>query len=247
MRFFSAELAHNYGTYTFGYANYCRIEKGDDLVAAYAAGYLPYSGAKGVLDLCYMARSARVDLSRFEPSSENRRVAKKFDGAFLRREHDIAEMERTGSRALFLQYFSKRHGTVMPPERLDAILKAPLPLLLVTYHEGERLVAAVLEVTLPSMAHFWFSAYAMEYEGMSLGLWLMLDRIRAAKEQGRAHYYLGTVYGEKALYKTNFEPLEWWTGGAWSAEASALRKLSRSDGERAIALTDAGKDGFEAF
>jgi arginyl-tRNA--protein-N-Asp/Glu arginylyltransferase len=57
----------------------------------------------------------------------------------------------------------------------------------------------------------------------------MLDCIRSAKAAGLKHYYLGTVYGEKALYKTNFEPLEWWDGKSWSKDIALLKELSRRE------------------
>lgn len=76
------------------------------------------------------------------------------------------------------------------------------------------------------MAHFWFSFYDLSYARQSLGLWLMLDCLRDAKKRGRAHYYLGTVYGPSALYKTNFTPLEWWSEGGWSRDIRALKALT---------------------
>jgi len=37
----------------------------------------------------------------------------------------------------------------------------------------------------------------------SLGMWIMIDCIEQAKNDGYDLYYLGTAYGEKAKYKTN--------------------------------------------
>ena len=57
----------------------------------------------------------------------------------------------------------------------------------------------------------------------------MLDALRDAKERGREHYYLGTVYGDKALYKTNFKPLQWWDGKGWNRDVALLKELGRKD------------------
>jgi arginyl-tRNA--protein-N-Asp/Glu arginylyltransferase len=89
--------------------------------------------------------------------------------------------------------------------------------------------AYVLEAEDGDMGHYWYSFYDLQYVQQSLGMWLMLDCIRDAKERGLAYYYLGTVYGEKALYKTNFAPLEWWDGNAWSSDTKLLRERSRGD------------------
>ncbi len=195
MKFFSAELAHNYDSYTFGYTNYCLREEDDLLSIIYQGGFLPYTGAKDTNGLFYMARSARIYLPHFESTSENRRIAKKFDGLFSRHEVGVKAIPQTHIRELFLDYFKKRHGNVMPEERFDYIVGSSLPLKVVTYQKGDRLIAAVLEIIDGPLGHFWFSAYSTEYDNTSLGLWLMLDCIRSAKTAGLEHYYLGTVYG----------------------------------------------------
>src|SRR5438132_1710930 len=124
MRIFSSELAHNYGSYTFGYTNYGELEEGDNLAHVYNAGFLPYSGSPNVKGVFYFARSARVDLATFALSSENRRIAKKFDGQFEKKRTPVAEFEITDEFMEFsLAYFNQRHGeNIMPPERLKLIL-----------------------------------------------------------------------------------------------------------------------------
>jgi hypothetical protein len=53
--------------------------------------------------------------------------------------------------------------------------------------------------------------------------------MRDAKKAGLTHYYLGTVYGAKALYKTNFEPVEWWDGLQWQRDVALLKEKARAD------------------
>ena len=48
----------------------------------YEKGFLPYSADPKVLGAFYMARSARIILSDFQFTSENRRIGKRFDDAF---------------------------------------------------------------------------------------------------------------------------------------------------------------------
>lgn len=197
----------------------------------YTNGYLPYSGAAGLQNIFYTARSARVVLQAFSLSSENRRIAKKFDGQF--KKERIAASHFVPSDAFFefcCTYFAQKHGEKsMPKERLHTILTSSLISTIITYTKDATPVAYVLEVEDGPMGHFWFSFYDLSYSRQSLGLWLMLDCIRDAKERGLTHYYLGTVYGEKALYKTNFEPLEWWDGKQWSADIRSLKELGRAD------------------
>lgn len=205
--------------------------EGDPLESLYDAGYLPYSSSKGVQNVFYSARSARVVLHEFAMTSENRRIARKFDGAFAKRRmpaHGFAAGDEF--YAFTLSYFARRHGAnVMPRERLKLLLSSGLITTVVEYRKGASIVGYVLEVESGKMRHYWYSAYDLSLAKQSLGLWLMLDCIRDAKDSGYSRYYLGTVYGQKALYKTNFEPLEWRDGGIWSRDLRQLKEKGREE------------------
>lgn len=197
----------------------------------YTQGFLPYSGARGLQNIFYSARSARVLAQAFKESSENRRIARRFDGFFTKERLPItAFIPDETFWKLCLGYFAHKHGpAAMPRERLQTILESPLLSTVVIYKKDGIPVAYVLEAGTGSMRHYWFSFYALEYAQQSLGLWLMLDCIRDAQAAGVEYYYLGTVYGEKALYKTNFSPLQWWDETTWSADTAGLKTRARSD------------------
>ena len=231
MKITRQEFGHEYGegVYRFGYCQYALLEAGDNLEKVYAGGYLPYSPDLSTCGMFYMARSARVPLKDFSLTSENRRIGKRFDDTLAAREMSAKEMPEE-IRLLFLDYFAKRHGPrVMSKERLEGILSWPVPLCLVIYERDSVPLAAVLEVRDETMRHFWFSAYDLSLVEQSLGMWLMLDGARRAKVAGLTHYYLGTVYGEKALYKANLEPLEWWEGTSWSRDTKKLKALAHAE------------------
>jgi arginyl-tRNA--protein-N-Asp/Glu arginylyltransferase len=205
--------------------------EGEHLESLYDAGYLPYSGSKGAHDVFYSARSARVALQEFAMTSENRRIARKFDGQFAKHRmpaHGFAPGDEF--YAFVLGYFARRHGgNVMPRERLELLLASGLITTVIEYRKDASVVGYVLEVESGAMRHYWYSAYDLSFAQQSLGLWLMLDCIRDAKEAGLARYYLGTVYGQKALYKTNFEPLEWHNSSIWSRDLRLLKEKSREE------------------
>jgi len=210
---------------------FAELESTDKLQEVYATGYAPYSGTMGLTSIFYNARNARVVLKEFTLTSENRRIAKKFDGQFTKVR--IPASEFTADEAFYtfvLTYFKERLGPrVMPRQRLELLFATGLITAIVKYQSGEKTVGYVLEVEDGTMRHYWYSAYDVTLARQSLGLWLMLDCIRDAKESGFEYYYLGTVYGEKALYKTNFEPLEWWDGKQWSKDIKLLKERSRSE------------------
>lgn len=236
MRIRHTEFAHRYHTYSFGYTLTAELEGDETPETAYAQGFLPKSDDPAVRDHFYMARSVRVPLSEFTPSSENRRIYKKFDETF---ETDVLDRAALASdanfRDTFLAYFADRHGQgVMTSERLNGILASALPLRGIRYRVGKESVAYILEVDGDTFGHYWYSCYTEQYAESSLGMWLMLDAVRRAKAEGCVHFYLGTAYGDKGRYKMNVSPLEFWDGSGWNADAKALKERIATDGERGL-------------
>jgi len=217
MRCFSSEFAHNYGTYSFGYCNYCELEKGDSLHEVYEKGYLPYSGSEDVWGTFYMARSARLSLQEWEPNSENRRVLRAHDEAFTRTVYPKDEFPNTEEFLKFcLAYFERHHGAhTMPKERLEHILQESALTHIAEYKNGKDLAGYVFLADDERMTHVWFYFYAPEFAKSSFGMWFLLHEARVSKEAGKEHFYIGTTYGDKSKYKTNFSNLEFWDGAKW--------------------------------
>lgn len=237
MKLISEEFYHSYKKYCFGYKVLAELEPGDSIDNVYAAGFLPYSGSGAESPRYYMARSCRVLMDLFVPSSENRRIMKKFEGRFTVTVEKASAIANNREAIDFcLDYFKKRHDEeVMDEQRLQYILNySPETSVAIYRDNAEKIVAYVLENTGEKSSHFWFSFYDLYYAFQSLGLWLMLDRLSARQNEGISHCYLGTVYGEKALYKTNFPGLEYWDGTSWQNDVEHLKSLARSDAEREL-------------
>jgi leucyl-tRNA---protein transferase len=234
MKIVCGEFAHDYSSYAFGYTLHAIAEPDEAVAPIYEAGFLPSSSDPAVHDQFYMARSIRVPLSAFSPTSENRRILKKFDDQF---DTDLLDRDALKSsesfKECFLSYFADRHGQgVMSRERLEGILDTDLPLQGIRYSRNGILVAYVLEVQEGDMTHYWFSCYDTSYAGSSLGMWLMLDAVRRAKDAGMHYLYLGTAYGEKGRYKMNITPLAYWTGTTWDTDMKRLKELVTTDATR---------------
>jgi len=251
MKIFKSEFAHSYKTYSFGYCNYAIKEKKDSLSQIYKKGYLPYSGINGIKNTLYMARSSRLDLKKIYLNSENRRIAKKFDGKFTK---EITLLEKFDYKnkvflKFCLNYFEKRHGKeIMPKERLITILKSEFITHIISYKDtAEKIIAYVFEISDKKITHFWFSFFDLDYAYKSLGMWLMIDSTRQAKNNHKEYFYLGTVYGEKALYKTNFDFIEYWNGNKWIKDKKKLRTKSRNDRIKICEVFDEWKENKVCF
>lgn len=235
MKIFASEFGHSYKTYSFAYSIYAQREEGDTLSSIYEKGFLPYSGSRGVQDIFYMARGTRADITDWQPTSENRRVLRLFDEQFTKIAKKVEDIRHDETFfTLCLSYFNLAHGSVMPRERLELILDMGLVSSIIEYQKDGIPQAYLLLVEDETMSHYWFSFYKHEYAKTSLGMWLALDHIRELSKNGKKYFYFGTCYAEKALYKTNVEPLEFWNGREWVQDTALLKSLCRSDEKRHI-------------
>lgn len=250
MKKFSSEIGHNYDSYTFGYASYCLYERGDSLSEIYKQGYLPYSGSPDLKNIFYMARSSRIPLDSFYLSSENRRIMKKFEKGFQSKSTPLSEFDTHNQEFLLfcLNYFKKRHGPkVMPLARLKFILNNGLVTNIIEGRIDGEVISYIFEVTEKDMTHFWYSFYDLSLINQSLGLWLMIDSAVRAKERGEKYLYIGTLYGEKALYKKAFDNLEYWNGAEWSSGINKIKQLVKEDHAKLLKLSDRLKRDVELF
>jgi arginyl-tRNA--protein-N-Asp/Glu arginylyltransferase len=117
----------------------------------------------------------------------------------------------------------------MNRDRLKYILNFSEKLQVVTYTEDDTVLGYVFEVLDKDMSHFWFSFYDLKLVNTSLGMWLLLDMALHAQKENKKYFYIGTAYGDKGLYKTNFKDLEFWDGNRWVSDVLILKKLCKVD------------------
>lgn len=236
MEIFQSEYASNYLTYTFAYAVYCRMDTLDELPDILARGFLPYTGR---LDLdgeyFYLARSLRIDLARFEDTSENRRVDRRVAELGLTLEVSTKPefgIDSDAFREFCTRYAEERFsGGGMSGERLDYILRRESLSHVLTFRRESEPAGYVLLPWQADSAQYWFSFYHTAYrEQYSLGKWMMWRTLRWAKEQGCRYLYLGTCYTPKALYKArDHKGVEFFDGRGWNPDRRLLTDLCARD------------------
>jgi arginyl-tRNA--protein-N-Asp/Glu arginylyltransferase len=124
MKLLFSEQNSDYENYQFPYAVWAFPETGETPADIFNAGFLPSSRN---LDRFYLCRQVRVNLQKFKPSSENRRILRKGKGIGVelvsREKYDYS----SGRREFFKTYADIKFGKdVMTFERLDALFAAPI-------------------------------------------------------------------------------------------------------------------------
>lgn len=228
MKLVFSEAHPDYARYAFPYVVWGFPEPGETPADLLEAGFLPSSPQ---LDRFYLCRQLRVRLEGWSPNSENRRVLRK-GAAFRCRLVPRAEFDANpGRRAAWLGFAHERFGPgVMPPERLDRILAAPVVshvLHLDDPSTGRDVGSVLMYLEPPRVAFYYFAFYDLADRSSQLGMHLMTRAVEHFAASGYRHLHLGTCYDARALYKAQFHPMEYFTGWRWSPDLDALRALVR--------------------
>jgi len=230
MKLLFSEQKSDYDHYQFPYAIWAVPEDGETPADIFNAGFLPSSRN---LDRFYLCRQVRVNLAKFKPSSENRRILRKgagIDVKLVPRDKFDYTPER---RQFFKTYADIKFGKdVMTFERLDALFASPIisHLLMFTDTEkGSEIGVATLYLEGKSLAFYYYAFYDLNYYARNLGMFMMTSAAALFAERGCRQLYLGTCYSDNALYKTQFAGAEFFNGFRWSGDLSELKFIIQRD------------------
>ena len=228
MRLVFSEATPDYARYAFPYAVWGFPEPGETPADFLEAGFLPSSVA---LDRFYLCRQLRVPLEGWIPNTENRRILRKADRWVCRLVPRSEYVLRPEMRSRWLEFARVRFGEgVMPGDRLDRLMAAPVVNHILEFRDPdseEEVGAVLMYLEAPRVAYYYFAFHVLdEGKGIS-GMQMMTRAVAHFSEAGFGHLHLGTCYDERALYKVQFEPMEYSTGWTWSSDLAALRALVR--------------------
>lgn len=243
MKLLFSEHKPDYGHYIFPYAIWAVPERGETPADIFNAGFLPSSRN---LDRFYLCRQVRLNLPKFKPSSENRRVLRKGEGIrveLVPREKFDYTPER---RKFFKTYADIKFGNdVMSYERLDLLFSAPIIshlLLFTDVATGAEVGVATLYLEAKALAFYYYAFYDLNYYARNLGMFMMTSAAQHFADKKFSHLYLGSCYNPNALYKTQFAGAEFFNGVRWSANLKELKYLiAREKAETATHLLETGE------
>ena len=163
---------------------------------------------------CSECRSLRVRPAQFQPDRIQRRAVRRNADLTVRIQPPTLTPDRM---ALWNRYHarqSERKGwpgsTANPWQYAFTYVKNPVPSVEVAAYQGEELVGiALLDVTPNSLSGI-YHYHDPDLCDRSLGKFLMLRSIQAAREMGKEYFYLGYyVAGCGSMaYKAGFRPSE---------------------------------------
>jgi arginyl-tRNA--protein-N-Asp/Glu arginylyltransferase len=230
MKLLFSEQKSDYDNYLFPYTIWAIPVTGETPADIFNAGFLPSSRN---LDRFYLCRQIRVNLAKFELSSENRRILRKGEGINL----ELVPREKfdytPARREFFKRYTDAKFGwDKMPYERLDSLFATPIISHLLVFTDaktGAEVGVATLYVEGAALAYYYYAFYDLNFASRSLGMFMMTSTTELFAARGTRHLYLGTCYSDNALYKTQFAGAEFFNGFRWSDDLDELKFIIQRD------------------
>ena len=226
MKLLFSESKADYDHYVFPYAIWAFPERGETPADLFKQGFLPSSRD---LDRFYLCRQVRIDLRKYSPSSENRRILRKgqgIAGTLIER----SEFDYTPKRREFYKTYAdiKFGKDVMPYERLDALFQSKITSHVMVYTDeksSDEIGTVTLLLQEPELAYYYYAFYDLNYYSRNLGMFMMTACVGFFAELGFRYLYLGSCYLPTALYKTQFKGAEFFNGTGWSGDLEELKFL----------------------
>jgi arginyl-tRNA--protein-N-Asp/Glu arginylyltransferase len=230
MKLLFSEHKSDYGHYIFPYAIWGVPEDGENPADFFNHGFLPSSRD---LDRFYLCRHVRVNLAKYQTSSENRRILRKGEGITVKL-LPRAEFDYTPTwREFFKTYADIKFGQdTMSYERLDSLFTGRITSHVLVFSDAKtsaEIGVATLYLDPGCMAYYYYAFYDLKYYRRNLGMFMMTSAVEFFAGRKLAQIYLGSCYNRNALYKTQFAGAEFFNGVRWSDDLAELKYLIKRD------------------
>ncbi|NCS32312.1 GNAT family N-acetyltransferase [bacterium] len=221
---FSEHLA-SYNDYAFPYQVWALEDNNEDKASLLNMGFLP---SRMKIGLWYLARSTRIDLNQFEPSSENRRVIKKTSPYhFTIQSSDSVRINNTD--LLWMRQFviDVMGDAKVSDHAIKRMFSHHMSDVIFTWkrQDDDRIAGMIPVMVSGGSMFYWMAFINTAVSASGLGSRMMLEAINWAKNDGLSYAYLGTAYSQASLYKTNFSGFEFFDGSKWNTNIDALKYL----------------------
>ena len=197
-----------------------------EINSAYNNGFLFGRLGRGIME---QTRSVRIDLLKFELSSENRRIIKKTDGLAITNQAIPYHSYDWSIGKLGKDFYDEKFGEkTFSANKIKELLtdnkKSNFNKLLIYKLQNETVGYAICRET-DELLHYCYPFYNLNTNMTNLGLGMMLRAILWAKETNKQYIYLGSAQRPTDTYKLQFEGLEWFDGQQWSDDLAGLKHI----------------------
>lgn len=198
----------------------------------YDSGYVFTRKGRGIMD---QTRSIRINLEKYEPSSENKRILRKTEQLKLR----VANLPyedydwTIGKMAKDFYELKFGKGTFSANKAKELITNTETSNFnrLFIYKVDSVHTGYCIGFESMGLMHYSYPFYDLnvqESEIKNLGMSMMLKAVIYAKEAKKKYIYLGSAQRKSDIYKLQFNGLEWFDGIKWSDDPKNLKSILKN-------------------
>ncbi|PIZ94624.1 MAG: hypothetical protein COX81_03010 [Candidatus Magasanikbacteria bacterium CG_4_10_14_0_2_um_filter_37_12] len=203
----------------------------DNIDSLYNEGYVFTRVGKGIMN---QTRSVRIDLNKFELSSENRRILRKTEELKLQIEKipyrnyswEIGKLAKDFYETKFGDgTFSANKVRELLTEKRDdfnRVLCYDTP----NKVKDDNAVGYCIAVETENILHYSYPFYNLNSKINNLGMGMMIRAVQYAKDTGKQYIYLGSFQRPTDIYKLQFAGLQWFDGEGWKQDVEKLKRLN---------------------
>ena len=178
---------------------------------------------KGVMQ---QTRSVRIDMSKFELSSENRRILRKGEQILLNK-HTIPYSGynwKIGKMAKDF-YDMKAPGDFSVNKIKEIMTTTQNFNTLLDFSELGYTICYENTINDNSFLHYSYPFYNLVKSPKDMGLIMMTKAIAEAQTLGLKYVYLGSLQRPTDIYKLQFSGMEWFDGEGWNKDLEEVKKI----------------------
>lgn len=174
---------------------------------------------KGVM---HQTRSVRINLDRFEASSENRRILRKGESIIME-SHEIPYSGYSWEIGkLAKDFYDVKAQGAFSVNKIREILTTPHNFnFLISF---SKLGYAICYKN-NSILHYSYPFYDLANTPKDMGLIMMTKTISEAQTLGLKYVYLGSLQRPTDVYKLQFTGIEWFDGKEWKSDVKEVKEV----------------------
>lgn len=178
---------------------------------------------KGVM---HQTRSVRIDLSKFELSSENRRILRKGEEIILESKEipygkyswEIGKMAK--------DFYDKKAGGAFSANKIKELITSPHNFnFLFSFSKDKKDLGYAICYKNPQILHYSYPFYDLEKSPKDMGLIMMTKVLAEAQTLGLKYVYLGSLQRPNDVYKLQFSGIEWFDGKEWKVDTEEVKEI----------------------
>lgn len=177
---------------------------------------------KGVM---HQTRSVRIDLKRFELSSENRRILRKGENIILEKLNIPYSDYKWEIGKLAKDFYDQKAGGAFSANRIKELITTCDNFNSLFSFSG---LGYAICYENDSILHYCYPFYDLERSPKDMGLIMMTKAIEQAKSLGLNYVYLGSLQRPSDTYKLQFSGIEWFDGKVWKQDLEEVKEILKN-------------------